>query len=69
LEDSQKDTAYAYYVVDEKGVASQTWQLKKKDSAVMVLDRDGTVLYCKDGKLSDNDIASAFAIIKEKLAM
>ena len=69
LEDSQKETAYAYYVVDEKGVALQTWQLKKKGSAVIVLDRDGTVLYFKDGKLSDNDIASAVAIIKEKLAM
>ena len=69
LEDSQKDTAYAYYVLDEKGVALQTWQLKKKGSAVIVLDRDGTVLYFKDGKLSDNDIASAVAIIKDKLAM
>ncbi len=67
LEDSQKETAYAYYVVDEKGVALQKWGLKKKSSAVIVLDKDNTVLFFKDGKMNADDIASAVAAIKEKL--
>lgn len=68
LEDSQKATGYASYVLDAKGVALKTWQLNKKGSAVIVLDRDDTVLFFKDGKLSDDDIASAVALIQQKLA-
>ena len=67
LEDSQKETAYAHYVVDEKGLAQQKWGLKKKGSSVIVLDKDNTVLFFRDGRLSADDIASAVAAIQEKL--
>jgi predicted transcriptional regulator len=34
-----------------------------------VLDRDGTVLFAKEGRLSAAEIAQAVGIIKEKLGL
>ena len=68
LEDSQKKTAYAYYVVDSKGLALKKWGLNTKSSAVIVLDKDNTVIYFKDGKMSSGDIAEAIAVIEKHLA-
>lgn len=67
LEASQRKVPYAFHVLDEKGVARAAWNLKPKDSAVIVLDRDGTVLFFKEGKLSPEEIGRAVGIIKEKL--
>jgi YtfJ family uncharacterized protein len=69
FEGSQKKLAYDYYVVDSKGLALKKWGLQPKNSAVILLDRDGTVLYFKEGKLSDDEIASMVALISKHLAM
>jgi hypothetical protein len=67
LEASQREVPYAFHVEDEKGLARAAWGLQPKGSAVAVVDRDGTVLFAKDGKLSPEEIAQAVAIIKEHL--
>jgi hypothetical protein len=69
LEDSQRDFPHALHVLDEKGVARAAWGLKAKSTAVIVLDRDGTVLFAKEGRLSADEIARAVGIIKEKLGL
>jgi YtfJ family uncharacterized protein len=69
FEGSQKKLAHDYYVVDSKGEALDKWGLQPKNSAVILLDRDGTVLYFKEGKMSDADIASVIALIQDHLAM
>ena len=69
FEGSQKKLAHDYYVVDSEGKALSAWGLQPKNSAVIVLDREGTVLYFKEGKMSDADIATAIEIIQQQLAM
>ena len=69
LEDSQRETAYAFFVIDAKGVGLKKWGLKEKGTAIIVLDRDGKVLYFKDGKMSADEIASTVALIEKHLAM
>jgi len=69
LEDSQRDFPYALHVLDDKGLSRAAWGLKPKTSAVLVLDRDGTVLFLKEGKLPPEDIAKAIGIIKQKLGL
>jgi hypothetical protein len=69
LEDSQRDFPYALHVLDDQGLARAAWGLKPKSSAVILLDRDGTVLFLKEGKLSPEDIAKALGIIKGKLRL
>lgn len=69
LEGSQRDFPHAFHVLDEKGVARAAWDLKSKSSAVIVLDRDGTVLFFKEGKLNAEEISRALGIIRGKLGM
>jgi hypothetical protein len=68
LQDSQRDFPHAVHVLDEKGIARSAWQLQPKQSAVIILDRDDTVLFFKEGKLSPVEIGRAVEIIKEQLA-
>lgn len=67
LEKSQRDVPYAFHVLDEKGVARAAWGLQPKTSALIVLDRDGTVLFFKEGKLTPDEIRQAVTIIEAKL--
>jgi hypothetical protein len=69
LEDSQIKTAYAFFVIDSEGLALKKWGLKAKGTAIIVLDRDGKVLYFKDGKMSADEIASTVALIEKHLAI
>lgn len=67
LSASQRDFPYAVHVMDDKGIARAAWQLQPKQTAVLVLDREGTVLFFKEGKLSPEEIGRAVGIIKEQL--
>lgn len=67
LEGSQRKFPHAIHVMDEKGLARAAWELQPKTSTVVVLDRDGTVLFFKEGKLSPEEIVQAVGIIKERL--
>ena len=64
---SQRETPYALFVADEKGAARAAWGLRPGTSAVIILDRDGTVLFFKEGKLSPEEIRQAVTIIQGKL--
>ncbi len=68
LADSQRDFSYAIHVMDDKGIARAAWRLQPKQSAVLILARDSTVLFFKEGKLSPEEIGRAVGIIKEQLA-
>ena len=69
LEDSQRETAYAFFVIDAEGLGLKKWGLKAKGTAIIVLDGDGKVLYFKDGKMSADEITSTVALIEKHLAM
>jgi uncharacterized protein len=67
FEKSQKQFPYAYYVNDEEGIAQKAWGLKEHESAVIILDTEGKVIYFKEGKMSPDDIQSAVSLIKKNL--
>jgi hypothetical protein len=67
LEKNQRKTPYAFFVADEKGAAREAWGLKPKASAVIILDRDGTVLFFKEGQLSPEEISRAVALIRDRV--
>ncbi len=67
LEKNQRETPYALFVADEKGAARAAWGLRPGQSAVIVVDRDGTVLFFKEGRLSPEEIRTAVALIRARL--
>jgi hypothetical protein len=67
LEKSQREVPYAIHVDDAHGAGRRAWGLQPGQSAVLVVDRDGTVLFRKEGRLSPEEIRAAVAIIRARL--
>lgn len=68
MESSQKEFPYAGYVIDAEGEALAAWGLESKSSAVIIVDEEGTVLWYKDGKLTDTEVEEAVGIVEKELA-
>jgi hypothetical protein len=68
MEESQKTYPYAGYVMDAEGRALEAWGLEPKNSAVIIIDAEGKVLWFKEGKLTDAEVTEAVDLIKAKLA-
>lgn len=67
FEKRQRESPHAIFVADEKGAALAAWGLQVKQSAVIIVDRDDTVLFVKEGKLSPEEIRAAVGIIQARL--
>lgn len=67
MERNQHDFPYALFVADEQGRAREAWDLKPGQSAVIILDRNGAILYFKEGKLSAAEIRQAVGLIRQSL--
>ncbi len=63
----QQKFPYYLHIVDEKGVAQNNWSLQKKNSAVIITDKNGSVVFFKEGKLSNIEIEDALAKINQLL--
>jgi YtfJ family uncharacterized protein len=67
MERNQHDFPYALFVADEKGLAREAWDLKTGQTAVIILNRNGTILFSKEGRLSPAEIRQAVGIIQKEL--
>jgi YtfJ family uncharacterized protein len=52
-------------VLDEEGTGVQAWQLQEKSSAIVVIDTSGTVLYVKQGTMSEDEIEATVELIRQ----
>jgi YtfJ family uncharacterized protein len=55
-------------VLDEEGTGLLAWQLEKKSSAILVIDTSGTVLYLKQGVMSEDEIEVIVELIRQQIA-
>ncbi len=63
----QQRYPYYLYVLDNNGVASSKWALQKENSAVIITDKEGVVVFFKEGKLSTTEIQTALTRITHLL--
>ena len=63
-EKGKRENAHSQVVLDDKSAVKNAWDLKAKDSAIIVLDKSGKVKFVKEGKLSDSEIQSVIALVK-----
>ena len=56
------------FVIDDEGVGLKLWGIKNKSSAIIVLDKNGKVLFAKDGPLSDIEIESTIRLIESQIS-
>jgi YtfJ family uncharacterized protein len=56
------------FVIDDNGVGLQSWGMKNKSYAVIVLDANGKVLFAKDGPLSRIEIESTIKLLEHHMS-
>lgn len=66
-EDSKQEFPWSSMVLDENGVAAKAWQLQEENSAIIVQDKTGTVLFAKEGSLNETEIETVLGLIKAAL--
>lgn len=55
------------FVLDKSGVGNKSWALGKKGAVLAVIDKSGSVVYLAREAISEEDAASAIAIVKEQV--
>ncbi|EGR8990197.1 YtfJ family protein [Vibrio vulnificus] len=66
-QDSKKEFPWSSMVLDENGVVASSWKLDKESSAIIVQDKQGKVLFVKEGALSSDDITQVLELIKANI--
>ncbi|WP_100753394.1 YtfJ family protein [Vibrio salilacus] len=66
-QDSKKEFPWSSMVLDEEGRAAKAWQLVEESSAIIVQDKQGQVLFVKEGVLSDQEIEQVISLIKQNI--
>lgn len=66
-ESSKQEFPWSSIVLDAKGMARNAWGLNPESSAIVLLGKDGKVLFAKDGQLAPADIDKVMALIKSHL--
>ena len=68
LKDKQEAHPDAIFIKDMEKVMVKKWGLEDDSFDVLVIARDGTVVFSKDGELSASDIEQMLAVIRENVA-
>ncbi|MGR5068003.1 MULTISPECIES: YtfJ family protein [Vibrio] len=66
-QDSKKEFPWSSMVLDESGVIASSWALKEESSAIIVQDKQGKILFIKEGALSPNEINQVLGLIKQNI--
>lgn len=67
LEAKQKKFPHTLYVKDLQSVLVKEWGIADDNSDILIFSKNGELLFNKDGKLDDQEIAQAIKIIEENL--
>ncbi|PSJ42395.1 YtfJ family protein [Zobellella endophytica] len=66
-EGSKQEFPWSSIVLDEQGRVAQQWQLQPKNSAIIVLDREGLVRFAKEGALSPQEVEQVLIQVRQAL--
>ena len=54
-------------VLDESGAVASSWALKEESSAIIVQDKQGKILFVKEGALNESEVTQVIELIKASL--
>lgn len=67
LKSSKKKYPKSTIVLDEDGAGQKAWQLGKKGAVLAVIDKSGSVIYLTQKALSEQELISTLALVKEQM--
>lgn len=68
VEDSKKEFPYSQFIVDSDGVVKSAWELSPENSAIIILNKQGKVLFFKEGALSQQEVDKVLGLLVTELA-
>ncbi|MDA0149913.1 YtfJ family protein [Vibrio sp. LaRot3] len=66
-QDSKKEFPWSSMVLDENGTVAKAWGLQAESSAILVQDKQGKVLFVKEGALNESEIQQVLSLVKQSL--
>ncbi|MGO1792564.1 MAG: YtfJ family protein [Oceanisphaera sp.] len=66
-ESSKREFPWSSIIIDNKGSVAQEWQLTAKNAAIVLLNKEGLVLFAKEGALTSEQIKEVMTLIKTAL--
>jgi uncharacterized protein len=67
LKKKQKEFPHTLYVKDLHKKGIKTWQIADDNSDIIIIDKEGKVLYLHEGKVPESSFATIITLIKENL--
>ena len=64
LEKSKRQFPWSSFVLDESGSVRQSWGIAEESSAILLLDKTGTIRFVKDGALTQAEIKQVMTLIQ-----
>ncbi|MBS6032909.1 MAG: YtfJ family protein [Pantoea sp.] len=68
IESNKQQHPWSQFIVDDKGNVQRAWQLQQGGSAIVVLDKRGTVKFVKDGPLTQEEVQQVVTLVTSLLA-
>lgn len=65
IKTNKKEFPRSTFVLDKSGVGNKNWALANKGGVLAVVDKSGNVVYLTLEAISEQEVASAIAIVKE----
>lgn len=66
-QDSKRDFPWSSMVLDEDGRVAEAWALAEENSAIIVQDKQGQILFVQEGALDDAQIQQVITLIQANL--
>ncbi len=54
-------------VLDKNGLLATTWDLKQESSAIVVQNKQGDILFVKEGSLTPNEVTHIIKLIQQNI--
>ena len=65
IEKNNRRYPCAQFIIDSSGLGRKTWQLNEMSSTILVLDKEGRVLWAKDGDLTPKEVHQVIAMVQK----
>ncbi|MDB1122290.1 YtfJ family protein [Vibrio algarum] len=66
-EDTKAEFPWSSIILDKDGSVAKSWQLQEESSAIIVLNKDGNVLFVKEGILTKDEIDQVINLVSANL--
>ncbi|PSV24536.1 YtfJ family protein [Photobacterium kishitanii] len=66
-EENKKKYPWSSIVLDSNGIVQKTWDLKKENSAIIVLNKNAQVVFVHEGQLNQQQIERIITLVKKNI--